>query len=147
MRSFTTQSHVVWDCKYHVVIVPKYRKKKLYGPARQRIGQIIRKLTEERHIEMLEGHAMPDHMHLVLRIPPRESVADVIGFLKGKSAIRMHYEFGNRKAPTQQKNFWSRGYFVSTVGIDEETIRNYVKNQDAQDKYEDNNPALDLYWN
>ena len=100
MRSFTTQSHVVWDCKYHVVIVPKYRKKKLY-----------------------------------------------IGFLKGKSAIRMHYEFGNRKAPTQQKNFWSRGYFVSTVGIDEETIRNYVKNQDAQDKYEDNNPALDLYWN
>ena len=90
---------------------------------------------------------MPDHMHLVLRIPPRESVADVIGFLKGKSAIRMHYEFGNRKAPTQQKNFWSRGYFVSTVGIDEETIRNYVKNQDAQDKYEDNNPTLDLYWN
>jgi len=108
---------------------------------------MIRKLCEERHVELLEGHAMSDHMHLVLRIPPRESVADVIGFLKGKSAIRMHYEFGKRKAPTQQKHFWSRGYFVSTVGIDEETIRNYVKNQDAQDKYEDNNPALDLYWN
>jgi putative transposase len=147
MRSFTTQSHTVWDCKYHVVIVPKYRKKILYGHTRQRIGQIIRKLAEQRKIEILEGHAMIDHMHMVLRIPPRESVADVIGFLKGKSAIRAHYEFGKRKAPTQQKNFWSRGYFVSTVGIDEETIRNYVRNQDEQDKYEDGSPQLDLFWN
>ena len=147
MRSFASQSHVVWDCKYHVVIVPKYRKKKLYGLTRQRIGQIIRKLAEERHITVLEGHAMPDHIHLVLSIPPRESVSDVMGFLKGKSAIRAHFEFSKRKAPTQQKHFWSRGYFVSTVGIDEEMIRKYVRNQDENDKREDNNPPLDLYWN
>lgn len=147
MRTFTSQSHTVWDCKYHVVIVPKYRKKILYGPTRQRIGQIIRQLAEQRKIEILEGHALPDHLHFILRIPPHESVSDVMGFLKGKSAIRAHYEFGKRKVPTQQKSFWSRGYFVSTVGIDEETIRKYVRNQDEQDKYADGNPKLDLFWN
>ena len=140
------QSHVTWKCEYHLVIVPKYRKKSLYGPVRQRTGQIIRELAKRKGVEVIEGNACPDHIHLVLSIPPRSSVAEIIGFIKGKSAIRLHYEFGKKRGNLQQKSFWSRGYFVSTVGINREQIIKYVQDQWKKDKFIDG-PQLDLSWN
>ena len=106
MDKFNTQSHVVWDCKYHIVIVPKYRKRVLYGPVRKRIGQIIRELAKQKGIEILKGAACPDHVHMVVSIPPKYSVAHVMGFLKGKSAIRAHYEFSKRRILLIQKSLW-----------------------------------------
>jgi putative transposase len=144
MSSFESQSHVVWDCTYHVVIVPKYRKKVLYGPVRVQIGKIIRELAKQKEVEVLEGNACPDHMHMVLKIPPKHSVAYIMGFLKGKSAIRMHNLF-SKKRPLTQKNFWSRGYCVSTVGLDETMIRKYVQDQWKNDQFFDG-PGLDLQW-
>ncbi len=144
MSSFESQSHVVWDCTYHVVIVPKYRKKILYGPIRVQIGKIIRELAKQREVEVVEGTACPDHIHLVLRIPPKHSVAFVMGFLKGKSAIRMHNVLGRKRSITK-KNFWSRGYSVTTVGIDEDTIRKYVQDQWKNDQFFDGD-AMDLRW-
>lgn len=140
------QSHVTWKCEYHLVITPKYRKKTLYGPVRKRAGEIIRELAKRKGVDVIEGNACPDHIHMVLSIPPSISVAGVIGFIKGKSAIRLHYEFGKRRGNLQQKSFWSRGYFVSTVGIDRETIIKYVQDQWKKDKFNDG-PQLDLYWN
>ena len=145
MRSFTSEDHVVWDCKYHVVIVPKYRKRVLFGPVRVQIGTIIRALAKQKDIEVLEGNACPDHMHMVLRIPPKHSVAYAMGFLKGKSAIRAHNLFSKKRALTQ-KSFWSRGYFVYTVGIDEDVIRKYVQDQWKNDQFFDGD-QLDLQWN
>ena len=145
MSSFSSQSHVVWNCPYHVVIVPKYLKHILYGQARIEIGKIIRFLAKQIEVEVDEGTACPDHMHMVLRIPPKHSVAYVMGFLKGKSAIRMHNQF-SRKRPVTQKSFWSRGYCVSTVGIDEETIKKYVRDQWKNDQFFDG-AQLDLKWN
>ncbi len=145
MNTPKKQSHVVWNCTYHVVIVPKYRKKVLYEDTRQRVGEIIRELASYKEVEVVEGNACPDHIHMVLRIPPKHSVSAMMGYLKGKSAIRIHLEKGRRK-PLTQKAFWSRGFFVSTVGIDEEMIKKYVKEQWKHDKYIDG-PQLDLYWN
>ena len=142
----TSQSHVQWDCVYHIVIVPKYRKKQLFGQVRQRTGQIIRELLKQKHIEMIEGTIKPDHIHMVLRIPPRFSVANVMGFLKGKTAIRLHNEFSNRKSVTQ-KSFWARGYFVRTIGLDQQMVEEYVRRQYEEDKCQDNNPQLDFSWN
>ena len=145
-NNFKTQSHVVWDCNYHIVIVPKYRKKTLYGTTRQRAGQIIRQLAKQKGIEIIEGTACPDHIHLLISIPPKYSVANTVGFLKGKSAIRLHLEFSKRKSHLTQKSFWSRGYWVSTVGLNKETIQKYIKEQWKKDKYIDGE-QLDLYWN
>ncbi len=144
MRSLQSQSHAVWDCKYHVVIVPKYRKKVLYGNVRVQIGKILRELAKQKECEILEGGAPPDHMHFVISIPPKYSVAYMMGFLKGKSAIKAHNTFCKKHRVIAQKSLWARGYFVSTVGIDEDTIRAYVKNQIEEDRSEDRNPKLDL---
>lgn len=146
MDIFDTQSHVAWDCIYHVVIVPKYRKRILYGPVRKRIGEIIKALAKQKGIEIVKGNACPDHIHMVLSIPPKYSVAHVMGFLKGKSAIKVHGEFGKRKMLLIQKSFWSRGYFVRTVGIDAEVVKRYVENQWKKDQFIDG-PELDLAWN
>lgn len=134
----------MWDCKYHIVIVPKYRKKVLYGTARVEIGTIIRELAKQKEVEVIEGTACPDHMHMILSIPPKHSVAYIMGFLKGKSAIRAHNTFA-RKRSVSQKSFWSMGYFVSTVGIDEDIIRKYVQDQWKNDQFFDG-PELDLHW-
>ncbi len=144
MKTQSKQSHVTWDCTYHVVIVPKYRKKILYGQCRKRVGEILRELARHKEVEVVEGNAVIDHIHIVLRIPPRNSVAEILGYMKGKSAIRIHFENGKRN-PLSQKSFWSRGYCVSTVGIDEETIKKYVQDQWKHDKYIDG-PQLDLKW-
>ena len=136
MKEWQSLAHVRWECKYHIVFVPKYRKKVLYGRTRQQMGQILRQLCRQKGIEIMEGHAMPDHIHLVLRIPPKFSVARVVGYLKGKSAIQIHREALDVKKGFTGKHFWSRGYCVSTVGLDEATIRAYVRNQEVLDKQE-----------
>ena len=132
MEKWKTLSHVRWDCKYHVVFIPKYRKKVLCGRLRSGVGRIIRELCEQRGVELLEGKAMSDHVHLYLSIPPKYSVSHTIGFLKGKSAIRIHRELLQERRMTG-KHFWSRGYYVSTVGLDEEEVRNYIRRQEEFD--------------
>ena len=133
MHNWQSLSHVRWECKYHIVIIPKYRKRKLYGEIRKRVGDVIHDLCRQRGIEMLEGHLMPDHIHMCLSIPPKYSVAFVIGFIKGKSAVRIHRQIlGNPRVTGL--HFWSRGYCVSTVGLDEETIRKYIRDQQKIEK-------------
>ena len=132
MHEWQSLSHVRWDCKYHVVIVPKYRKRKLYGRVKKEVGEILRELSRQRGVEILEGKLMPDHVHMCLRIPPKFSVAFVIGFLKGKSAVIIHRRTGNKRVTGL--NFWSRGYCVSTVGLDEKTIRKYIREQEKIEK-------------
>ena len=144
-KDYQTLSHVRWECKYHVVIVPKYRKKNLYGKVRQRAGQILRSLAKQKEVEILEGFVCVDHVHMVLSIPPKYSVAMILGFLKGKSAIRIHQEFSKHYKNYHGKHFWSRGYCVSTIGLDEEMIKEYVRNQETTDKLQDGQ-QLDLTW-
>jgi putative transposase len=134
MKEWQSSAHVKWECKYHIVIVPKYRKKVMYGRTRKQIGKIIRQLCRQKDVELVEGHAMPDHIHLVLSIPPKHSVAMVVGYLKGKSAIHIHRKMLGVKKGFTGKHFWSRGYCVSTVGLDEKMIRAYVKNQEELDR-------------
>jgi len=133
MHEWQSLSHVRWDCKYHIVIIPKYRKKKLYGKVKKRVGEVIREVCRQRGIELLEGHLMPDHIHMCVSIPPKHSVAFAIGFIKGKSAVRIHRQILGNKRVTGL-HFWSRGYCVSTVGLDEETIKKYIRDQEALEK-------------
>ncbi len=139
MREWQSLAHVKWECKYHVVIVPKYRKKALYGRVRREVGKIIRQLCRQKEVELMEGQACPDHIHLVLSIPPKYSPAMVVGYLKGKSAIHIHRQLQGVKHGFTGKHFWLRGYCVSTVGLDEETIRAYVRNQEELEKQEELN--------
>ena len=134
MKNWQSQAHVKWECLYHVVIVPKYRRKVFYGNWRKKIGEILRQLCRQKEIELVEGNAMPDHVHMVLSIPPKYSVAMTLGYLKGKSAIRVHRELMRTKGTLFGRAFWSRGYCVSTVGMDEERIRTYVREQEHLDK-------------
>ena len=129
MHEWQSLSHVRWDCKYHVVIIPKYRRKVFYGRLRRQIGTILRDLCRQRGIELLEGHAMPDHIHLCLSIPPKYSVAFVLGFLKGKSAVRIHRELLHERRMSGL-SFWAPGYCVSTVGLDEARVRQYIREQE-----------------
>ena len=133
MHDWQSLSHVRWDCKYHLVIAPKYRKRKLYGKFKRMVGEILKDLCRQRGLEILEGNLRPDHVHMCLCVPPKYSVAFTIGFLKGKSAVRIH-RYMNRKGQATPKHFWSRGYCVSTVGLDEETIRTYIRQQEAFEK-------------
>ena len=133
MRDWQSLSHVRWECKYHVVFVPKYRKKALYGKVRRQVGEILRDLCRQRGVELLEGHLVRDHVHMCLSVPPKYSIAFVIGFLKGKSAVRIHRQVLKAKRVTGL-HFWARGYCVSTVGLDEATIRNYIREQEELEK-------------
>ena len=134
MQEWQSLSHVRWECKYHVVFIPKYRKKVIYGRLRSRIGGILRDLCDQRGIELVEGHAHGDHVHLCLSIPPKFSVANTVGFLKGKSAIRIHRQFLGQKRTFTGLHFWARGYCVSTVGLDEAKIRAYIRDQEAEER-------------
>ena len=131
MHDWKSMSHVRGDCKYHVVLVPKFRKKKLYGNLRPRGGEVLRDLCQQRGVDLLEGHLMPDHVHMCLSIPPKFSVAFLLGFLKGKSAVRIHRLMGVRRMTGL--SFWATGYCVSTVGLDEDTIRKYIRNQEKRE--------------
>jgi putative transposase len=133
MDDYASLSHSVWDCKYHVVFIPKYRKKTLYGELRRRLGDVLRTLAQQKECQVVEGHLMPDHVHMLISIPPKYSVAQVIGYIKGKSAIHVARTFFDHKRNFVGQHFWARGYFVSTVGRDEEVIRAYIRNQEAED--------------
>ena len=137
MKDWRSQSHVKWDCKYHVVIVPKYRRRKFYGSLRSKIGEILRQLCRQKEIELLEGKAMPDHVHMLLIVPPKYSIANTVGFLKGKSAIRINRDLGGVKGSLYGRAFWSRGYCVSTVGLDEAMIQEYIQNQEKIERDEE----------
>ena len=133
MQDFQSLAHVKWDCKYHVVFIPKYRRKVLYGKVRAAVGRILRELCEQKGVALLEGHAAVDHIHLFLSIPPKYSVAYTVGFLKGKSAVRIHRELLRERRMTSL-HFWATGYWVSTVGRDEETVRKYIREQEGWDR-------------
>jgi len=137
MKDWRSQAHVRWDCKYHVVICPKYRKRKLYGRRRHKVGEILRELCRQKEIELVEGKAMPDHVHMLLSIPPRYSVSMTLGYLKGKSAIRIHRELMKQQGTLFGRSFWSRGYCVSTVGLDERMIQEYIRNQERHERDQD----------
>jgi putative transposase len=137
MDDYESLSHSVWDCKYHVVFIPKYRKKTLYGELRRRLGDVFRTLAKQKECQVVEGHLMPDHVQMLISIPPKYSVAQVIGYIKGKSAIHVARTFFDHKRNFVGQHFWARGYFVSTVGRDEETIREYIRNQEVEDKRQD----------
>lgn len=136
MHDWNSLSHVRWECKYHVVIVPKYRRKMIYGKLRNKLGSVLRDLCKQKGVDVIEGHAMPDHIHMCLSVPPKYSIAFVIGFLKGKSAIRIHRDLLNegRRYPM---HFWAQGYCVSTVGLDEAQIRRYIQEQEKLDSAQD----------
>ena len=140
LREWQSQSHVRWYCKYHLVFVPKYRKRSIYGDLRRDIGKILRELCVRQEVELMEGHALPDHVHLLVSIPPKYSVAHTVGYLKGKSAIRIHREYLGRGKNFTGFHFWSRGYCVSTVGLDEQAVREYIKNQEAEERRQEELP-------
>jgi putative transposase len=129
MPDWQSLSHVRWECKYHVVLIPKYRKRVFYGKLKRQIGAILRELCRQRGVELVEGHCMPDHVHLCLSIPPKYSVAHTLGFLKGKSAVRIHRELLQERRMTGL-HFWAVGYCVSTVGLDEAQVRQYIREQE-----------------
>ena len=134
MHEWQSLSHVRWDCKYHVVIVPKYRKKVFFGKQRRRIGEIIRELCRQKGVELVEGNAASDHIHMLLSVPPKYSIAMIIGFLKGKSAIRVHRELLKTQGTLFGRALWSRGYCVSTMGLDEAMIKEYIQNQEKAER-------------
>ena len=133
MDKFESLSHTAWDCKYHVVFIPKCRRRTLYQ-LRQHLGEVFRKLATQKESRVEEGHLMPDHVHMMLAIPPKYAVSQVVGFIKGKSAIHLARVYGERKRNFVGQHFWARGYFVSTVGRDEGVIREYIKNQEKEDE-------------
>ncbi len=138
MKDWQSQAHVKWECKFHVVIVPKYRKKTDFIKYRKEIGDILRDLCRQKGIGLLEGNAAPDHIHMLLSVPPKFSIAMTIGYLKGKSAIRIHRDLFKTQGTLFGRSFWARGYCVSTVGLDEDTIRKYIQDQEKHERDLDN---------
>ncbi|EKJ5027378.1 IS200/IS605 family transposase [Enterococcus faecalis] len=130
-------AHTRWNCKYHLVFTPKYRRKVIYGQLRRDIGKILRKLCEMKEVEIIEAHAMPDHIHMLVRIPPKLSVSGFMGFLKGRSAVIIHGRHANLKYNYGNRSFWSKGYYVSTVGLNQKTIAKYIREQEAEDRVRD----------
>ena len=133
MDEFESLSHTRWDCKYHIVFIPKCRRKLLYGNLRQHLGEIFRKLASQKESRIEEGHLMPDHVHMMISIPPKYSVSQVVGYIKGKSAIHLARVYAERRRNYVGQHFWARGYFVSTMGRDEDVIREYIRNQAVED--------------
>ena len=134
MEDVDSLCHTKWECKYHVVFIPKYRRKALFEELRRHLGPVFKTLTEQKESRIEEGHLMLDHVHMMIAIPPKYSVAQVIGYIKGKSAIHIARTFGERKRNFVGQHFWARGYFVSTVGRDEGVIRDYIRRQEQEDK-------------
>ncbi|SFM98710.1 IS200/IS605 family transposase [Nitrosomonas communis] len=137
MRDYQSLTHTTWDCKYHVVFIPKRRKKVIFGMIRKHLGKVLRELAEQKNYQIVEGHLMPDHVHMCISIPPKYSVSYVVGYIKGKSAISIARKFMGRSRNFTGENFWARGYFVSTVGLDEEMVREYIQHQEKEDEHYD----------
>jgi putative transposase len=134
MDEYESLSHSKWECKYHVVFIPKCRRKALYGALRKHLGEVLRDLAGQRESRIEEGHLLPDHVHMLISIPPKYAVSQVVGYIKGKSAIHLARVYGERKQNFVGQNFWARGYFVSTVGRDEAVIREYIRKQEREDE-------------
>ena len=134
MRSIESLSHTRWECKYHVVFIPKYRKKAIFGQIRKELGEVFRRLARQKESVIEEGHLMPDHVHMMISIPPKYAVSQVVGFLKGKSAIHIARVYAGRKRNYVGQHFWARGFFASTMGRDEQVIREYIRHQEAEDR-------------
>ena len=134
MDEYESLNHTKWECKYHVVFIPKCRRRTLYGELRGRLGEVFRRLAVQKESRIEEGHLMQDHVHMMISIPPKYAVSQVIGYIKGKSAIYLARVYGERKRNFVGQHFWARGYFVSTVGRDEATIREYIRAQEEEDK-------------
>jgi len=134
MRRIGSLNHSRWECKYHVVFIPKYRKKAIFGQLRSELGEILRRLAEQKESRIEEGHLQPDHVHMMISIPPKYAVSQVIGYIKGKSAIHIARHYMERKRNFVGQHFWARGYFVSTVGRDEAVIREYILHQKHEDR-------------
>ena len=134
MESYKSGSHTVWDCKYHLVWIPKYRKKLLFGQLRRYLGSVLHELASHKESKIHEGHMSGDHLHMLISIPPKYAVSQVVGYIKGKSAIHLVRVYGERKRNFVGQHFWARGYFVSTVGRDEAVIRAYIRAQEQEDR-------------
>ena len=128
-----TLAHTVWNCKYHIVFAPKFRRQIIYGKIKKDIGQILRQLCERKGVEILEANACPDHIHMLIKIPPKHSVSSIMGYLKGKSSLMIFDRHANLKYKYGNRHFWCRGYFVDTVGKNEKRIAEYVRNQLQED--------------
>ena len=133
MSEYRSLRHTRWECKYHVVFIPKGRRKALFGQIRKDLGEVFRDLAEQRESRIEEGHLMPDHVHMMISIPPKYAVSQVVGYVKGKSAIHIARVYSGRRQNFTGQHFWARGYFVSTVGRDEAVIREYIRNQEKED--------------
>src|SRR5215470_196010 len=139
--SYESLSHAKWDGKYHVVFIPQGRKKAWYGKMRSFLGPVVRALAGQRGSPIVAGHRVQDHVHMLIRIPPQYAVAEVIGYIKGKSAIAVARQFGGRQRNFNGERFWARGYAVSTVGFEEEQIRAYIKHQEQLDAQGSDEPG------
>ena len=134
MNDVESLKHTRWECKYHVIFIPKRRKKVIYGELRRELGQVFRELVRHREGKVEEGHLMGDHVHMLVSIPPKYSVSQGVGYVKGKSAIYIARTYSERKKNFTGQHFWARGYFVSTVGKDEEAVRKYIQEQEMEDR-------------
>lgn len=134
MRQVESLSHTRWECKYHIVFIPKYRRKALFGQVRRELGEVFHRLARQKESLIEEGHIMADHVHMMISIPPKYAVSQVIGFIKGKSAIHIARSYLGRKRNYVGQHFWARGFFASTVGRDERVIREYIRHQEAEDR-------------
>ena len=134
MTQENSLAHTQWMCKYHIVWIPKYRKKKLFGDLRRELGPVLRELARQRESEIEEGHMMSDHVHILISIPPKYAVSQVVGYIKGKSAIYIARTYMGRQRNFTGEHFWARGYYVSTVGLDEGVVRQYIQNQEDEDQ-------------
>ena len=135
MREYQSLSHTQWNCKYHIVFIPKRRKKVIFGKLRKHLGQLFHELAKQKGCKIEEGHLMPDHVHMCISIPPKYAVSNVVGFIKGKSAISIARQFMGKTKNFTGENFWARGYFVSTVGLDEDVVKAYIRDQEKEEEH------------
>jgi len=134
LDTYKSLSHSKWDCKYHIVFIPKYRRKKIYGQIRRGLGEVFHELARQKECRILEGHLLPDHVHMCIEIPPKYAVASVVGFIKGKSAIAIARRWSGKQRNFNGESFWARGYCASTVGYEIETVKNYIREQEVADQ-------------
>ena len=127
-------NHTTWNCKYHIVFIPKRRRKLIFGELRRRLGEIFHELAKQKGCEIVEGHLLPDHVHMCVSIPPKYSVSQVVGYIKGKSAIAIARKYMGKRRNYTGESFWARGYYVSTVGLDEQVVREYIRRQEEEDE-------------
>ncbi len=143
MKDQKSMSHTKWQCKYHVIFIPKCRRKALYGVVKRELGDVFHQLARQKECEIEEGHMMPDHVHMLVSIPPKLAVSSVTGYIQGKSAIHVARHFCGKARNYAGQSFWARGFYVDSVGLDDGVIRNYIRQQEERDRRQD---QMDLPW-